>query len=480
MKKIFFLLFLFSAFHVYGQTEDLGKRTTIVFITSEVVAAENFKQEAFLTWAREVQNAMGELMKIEKGNHVLKILARWKKDRKCTYDISACPGNNTLIERAHTMLKSVESPVAEISSFELMLSFKFNGGCNAPEIFSPVHLTNVEKLKQELNSPSLAQNKETIRNWAQNEVIPVLAHFTKKVDEQFAGVRETGNILEKKSFLGGQTAKVTDKNALYWRGVMEMNKGNLIISLSKVFMHVANGEFDLARRYITMLSRFADKESLATHYLLDLNRYLDIFFSRHDSLVSAGIALHDAGKYNEAIKKYNAILSDYPNSARAQYELYFSNNANKHGLVANGKRTTELWNKHKGLVYAADPLYPVGGGANNAKDGFILFRHLQVKDLFKDSKKLKDDLVRYADIALDLEAYAFAGHLYWYLATVFPTDKYKEHSFLIYYLYSMQKLGVTSILDLFKDDFKKELQGLDAEREAIMKNDPIYKSFKEE
>jgi tetratricopeptide (TPR) repeat protein len=480
MKKISFLLFFFSAIQVCAQEEDLAKRTTIVFITSEVIAAENFKQEAFLSWARTVQNSMGELMKTEKGNHVVRILARWKKDRKCTYDVSICPVNNTLAERVQAALNSLESPIAEISTFELMFSFKFNQGCNAPEVFTPTHLTSVEKLKQELNAPSLAQNKETIRNWAQNEVIPILSHFTKKVDAQFAGVRETGNILEKKSYLGGQAANVTDKNALYWRGVMEMNKGNLIISLSKVFMHVANGEFDLARRYLSMLSRFADKESLATHYLLDLNRYFDIFFARHDSLVRTGIALHDAGKYEEAIKKYNAVLSDYPHSAWAQYELYFSTNASKHGLVANGKKTTELWNKHKALVYGADPLYPVGGGANNAKDGFILFRHMQVKDLFKDSKKLKDDLTRYADIALDVEAYAFAGHLFWYLATVFPTDKYKEHSFLIYYLYSLQKLGITSIQDLFKDDFKKELQGLDGEREAIMKSDPIYKSFKEE
>ena len=42
-------------------------------------------------------------------------------------------------------------------------------------------------------------------------------------------------------------------------------------------MLVVNDEFDLARRYLGML--FRCRQSLASHYLLDLNRYLDIFIN---------------------------------------------------------------------------------------------------------------------------------------------------------------------------------------------------------
>lgn len=477
MKRLLLLLLLFAT-RLSAQDDDIGKRTVIVFLSSEIIAGKNFNDDAFVAWAKAVQQAMAGLMKTEKSNSVVKIIARWTRDRKCTYDVGVCPANDALAEQTKAAIKSIDSPVAEFTSFEIMLSFKFNEGCNAPETFSPEILSSSEKLKLALSSQTLLQRKETIRNWALNEAIPVLSYFTKNVQSTFPGVQYTGNVLEKKLFLNKQTNTVTDKNALYWRGLMEMNKGNLIIPLSKVFMLVVNDEFDLARRYLGMLFRFADKESLASHYLLDLNRYLDIFYQQHDSLMQEGIKFHDTGKYDDAIKVYNGILADYPNSAWARYELYFSNTY-KNSAAKREEAANDLWNKSKDAIYAADPLYPMGGGASKAKDGYMLFRHLQIKDLFNDSKKLKADLIAYADIALDLGCYAFAGHLYWYLYGVFPEEKYKGHNFLIYYLYSLQKLGVTEVQSFFKDDFKNEIAGIDKEREDAMKNDPLYKSFKE-
>lgn len=477
MKKLLILL-LFASTRLAAQDDEMGKRTVVVFITSEVIAGENFNNDKFITWLKDIQQAMGGLMKTEKSNSVVKIIARWTRDRKCTYDVSVCPVNNVLAEQTMNVLKPIDSPVANFTSFELLITFKFNEGCNAPETFFPEIQTAPEKLKQTLTSQSLVQRKETIQNWALNDVVPVLAHFTRSVDEKFPGVRATGDILDKKTFLNNQVYTVTEKNPLYWRGVMEMNKGNLIIPLSKVFMHVVNGEFDLARRYLSILFRFADKESLASHYLLDLNRYLDLFYQRHDSMMHEGIKLHDEGKYDEAIKIYNEVLAAYPHSAWARYELYFSNTYK----ISNGKKeetATAEWDKSKDAVYTDDPLYPMGGGAKNARDGYMLFRHLQVKELFKDSKKLKEDLITYADIALDLGAYSIAGHLYWYLQTVFPDEKHNGHDFLIYYLYSLQKLGVPQVQTYFTENYSKEINSLDKEQDDLMKNDPIYKSFKE-
>lgn len=477
MKKILPFLLLFSI-RLVAQEPDMAKRTVIVFLSSEVIAGENFNKDALVNWVKEVQNAMASLMKTEKSNSVVKIIASWTKDRKCKYQVSVCPENNSLIEQVSNALQPINSPVADFTSFDLQLSFKFNEGCNSPEIFSPEINSAAEKMKKNLSSQTLLQRKETIRNWALQEVIPVLSHFTKNVDAQFAGVQATGKILEQKNFLNQQAAAITEKNPLYWRGVMEMNKGNLIIPLSKVLMHVANDEFDLARRYLGMLFRFADKESLASHYLLDLNRNLDLFYQCHDSLIREGIRLHDDGKYADAIKQYNSILAVYPNSAWARYELYFSSTYLEKGNKAK-EQSAEVWNKHQTAVYAADPLYPMGGGAGNARDAFLLFRHLQIKELFRESSKLKEDLFTYADIALDLSAYSFAAHLYWYLMIVFPEEKFKGQSLLVWYLYSLQKLGVTEPQQFFKEDYRAVLSGLDKTREEAMKNDPLYKSFKE-
>lgn len=477
MKKWIPVLLLFGL-PAIAQEPDMSKRTVIVFLSSEMIAEKNFPKDGLVNWIKELQQQMAGLMQTEKSNAVVKMIASWSPNRKCVYAISTCPAQPALAEKVQEALKTVNSPVADFAPFELQLSFKFNEGCNAPDTYRPELYPAAEIMRMALDTQSLAQRKETIRNWALKEVIPVLSYFTKTVDDRFPGVQWTGKSLEGKYFLNRQVPKITDQSALYWRGLMEMNKGNLIIAVSKVFMHVANEEFDLARRYLDMLYRFADKEALATHYLLDLNKNLDLFYQCHDSLVRAGIKKHDAGEYTAAIRQYDQVLSVYPQSAWAQYEKYFSGTYVEK-LKNNPDKMTAYWNKHKSLVYGADPLYPMAGGAGNAKDGYILFRHLQVKELFKDRKKLKEDLIQYAAIAVDCESYAFAAHLYWYLMTVFPEEKYKGHSLLVWYLYSLEKMGVTEPQTFFKEDFKKELAGLDKEREDIMKNDPVYKSFKE-
>lgn len=480
MRKCISLFVLFICLGSSAQDTDLGKRTTLVFVTSEIIANDNFEKDEFLNWAKAVQQAVGTIMKSDKSNSILKIIANWELKGKCSYEISVCPENTGLAEKVNVALKNIESPVTKITSFQLLFTFKFNDGCKITEKFSPDILTAGEKMMLILSKQSLRQRKETLRNWALQEVIPVLTHYTSSVNSQFAGVIKTGEILEKKSFLNNQTNAVTDKNPLYWRGVMEMSKGNLIIPVSKIFMHIANEEFDLARRYIGMVYRFADKESLASHYLLDLNNYMDIFYRCHDSLVKKGIALHDARKYEKAIEQYNTVLAEYPNSAWALYELYFSTKAKSEGLIKNADKITALWNEHKAGVYAADPLYPMGGGANNAKDGYVLFRHMRIKELFADNKKLKEDMIEYGEIALDLECYAFAAQLFWNLLSVFPEEKHKGHSFLVYCLYSLQKLGVTEVQAFFKENYKSEFSAIDAERLEVMKNDPMYKSFKEQ
>jgi hypothetical protein len=43
----------------------------------------------------------------------------------------------------------------------------------------------------------------------------------------------------------------------------------------------------------------------------------------------------------------------------------------------------------------------------------------------------------------------------------------------------LQKLGVTEPQKFFKEDYTAVLSGLDKTREEAMKNDPLYKSFKE-
>ena len=59
-------------------------------------------------------------------------------------------------------------------------------------------------------------------------------------------------------------------------------------------------------------------------------------------------------------------------------------------------------------------------------------------------------------------------------------EKYKGHSFLAWYLYALQKIGITEPQSYFKDKYNTDFASMDLEREKEMKNDPMFKSFKEQ
>src|SRR6185369_2442239 len=61
------------------------------------------------------------------------------------------------------------------------------------------------------------------------------------------------------------------------------------------------------------------------------------------TLIQEGIALHDAKKYTEAIKKYKQVLQENPDCTTALYELsmtYFTNSDYQNALETAYKGTT--------------------------------------------------------------------------------------------------------------------------------------------
>jgi hypothetical protein len=72
---------------------------------------------------------------------------------------------------------------------------------------------------------------------------------------------------------------------------------------------------------------------------------------------------------------------------------------------------------------------------------------------------------QYADLALKLEAYGYAAHLYWFSVGLKATDLTVEQK-LTRYLYCLEKLGVTDLKKNFKDDFSAAFARLDRELAA--------------
>ncbi|MDR3634700.1 MAG: hypothetical protein P4L84_12925, partial [Isosphaeraceae bacterium] len=91
-----------------------------------------------------------------------------------------------------------------------------------------------------------------------------------------------------------------------------------------------------------------------------------------------------------------------------------------------------------------------------------------------------EDLVRYADIALDLDQHAFAAHVYWDAVTSIDPKFYPKRNLVEHFLYCIERLGVTGLKENFKGDHAAEFAKIAAERKKLMEESPLYQKMKKE
>jgi len=248
------------------------------------------------------------------------------------------------------------------------------------------------------------------------------------------------------------------------------------VSATKIFLLVAQGELDLAGRYLQVVQRVSDPNTIPAIYLSELSWRLGVFTQGVNDEVQQGIRMHDKGDYQAAIQTYRGVLQDYPGSAWARYELFFSGEAL--ALKEKKVKSTEKrwgWDSAKSVIYLHDPLYPLDVLASTGKEAYLLFRRAEIKELFGEKSDPMDDLFRYAQISMDLGVYDFAAQVLWLSVTY---DKKRHEEALVGFLYCLERLGVKDIKENFKGDFKAEFEKLENSKAAEMKNSATYKAFK--
>lgn len=331
-----------------------------------------------------------------------------------------------------------------------------------------------DKSLETYKNANLKTKFELNKAYAANEVLPVLASFQTTVDDRFPGVKNFGNLIAQTRFGSPQDIeRMTSKNPDYWRATMEMELQNELIPTTKIFILVSQGEFDYALRYLEIASIISKKETYADAYLRNLEERLRMFDGMLASKIQAGIAEHDKGNFEKAISIYKAILEDYPNSAWANFELFYSQFELNDKTGKKNLNSFENWEKAKGDIFRHNPLYNVQMSAKDGYEAYLIYRRNSIGSLFKDPKKRIEDIYKYADIAMDLKAYDFAAQLFWYAASYS-----KEETSLYKYFYCLEKLGITDLKHNFKIDFDKEFKKIDTEKEKEMSKNEIYKSYK--
>ena len=398
MKKTLTIIFLsFCSLLTLGQS---NVELQIQLLTPDLIGEVTLDKDPFFDWVKKVKNEVESHLKDEKGNKEILVLISLHNDKDATIDIGARPKlDKGSLQSLSDEISKHKSPRTKITDYSFAIIAKVNDGCDNEIDFSPTVTFPVDREFEEYKKLDLAGKKTQLQDWIQKEVIPIVVHYETTVDPKFGGVIEVGKILEQGKYLDTDVEKLTENNPDYWRGTMEMSSGNQLIPFTKMCMYLANGEFDKAKRLLFVINTFSEESTLPSMYYEVISTKLNLLTEELSNTINEGIALHDKGKYNEAVSHYEKLLKTFPYSAWLNYELYFSKTASMKDMG----ETDREWSKSKEIIYSCDPMYHMNARAKSGEEGYLLFKRQEINMLFQMKDNLKTDFVKYADIALDLE-----------------------------------------------------------------------------
>mgnify|MGYP001500499620 CR=1 FL=1 len=448
----------------------------IQLLTHDLIGEATIDNEIFIEWLKKINKEIEEHLKQEAGDKEVLVMITLFKERNAEITIHSRPElNNKSADILLSKLLKIKSPRTKNAKYSLAVIAKINKGSNQQIDFTPKIVHPFDREMIIFEKLSLSDKSNELEKWTENEIIPLLAFYEINVDPQFEGVLSIGKILEKKKYINEDVEKITDMNSDYWRAIMEMAKGNQLILFTKMCLHIVNREFDKAIRLLFIIHLFSDEETLPAILYEEMSLKLFILNEELNKSIKEGIKLHDEGKYDKAIAHYEYLLKIFPKSAWLNYELYYSKTASMKSIEEKERE----WEKSKKIIYSCDPLYSMNVIAKTGKEGYLLFIRQEILTLFKSKNVTKKEIIKYADIAFDLENYGFAAQLYWIILSYFSEVDYGKRNILAYYLYCLDKLGDKKTIKNFKGDFKTEFQIIEKERKKLMEESTIYNAFKE-
>ncbi len=470
MIRLFIFLACIPAYFSFSQSTV---EVQLQLLTPDVIGQPTIEVDSLSVWIGKVKSEIEAHFSDEKGGKQVLVVASIHRDKNPTMEVCSRPKiDNTVGDALLERIARIPAPRTRITDYSFIFIANINGGCEEDIEFTPALLYPEQRDLTAFKELSLIEKKATLQSWIQTDVIPLLVHYYIIVDAQFDGVLQFGKMVEKGEYLSKDVEQLTDLNPNYWRAIMEMEIANQLVPFTKVCLYIAKGEFDKAKRMIVLVDFFSDNSTLPAALHNAVSSRLEMLDRELENSINKGIAMHDKGKYNDAVNHYQKLLVDFPNSAWLNYERYFSGTAEMH------IDSTEVeWNKWKGIIFRCDPMYHMNVRAKTGKEAYLLFRRQKINTLFQNADNTKQDLLEYADIAFDLENYAFAGQLYWFIFTGLQEKDYDNRNILAHFLYCIDKLGSGEYLVNFNGDFPAEFEKIEAERLKLMEKDGIYKSF---
>jgi len=442
--------------------------SSLTFIAHTETIYVNIDNEPLAAWVKPIFEVMDTRFNGETKPRTIVVEVTLHPDRPADVAVAGRPAladaEAKLVLAAADRAKSPRTRVVD-GTFRIVT--RINRG--TPDDSGPLvpPLVTLGNRKLALFKPAnTAAKLALLQKWARVEALPLLAEFARRrTERKDEATRNFGKVLEAVKREGPiDVAALTDKNADYWRAMMEAPVGDPLVPAARIAMCVANGEIDHAKRIADAIGPFHTDDWGSSDLLRDLQWRLQLFDEEVTSRIRKGIALNDQGQFDEALKIYEAVLKDDPKSAWALHERFQT--IMTRGLKSKVPVDTlmEGWPATKKAILEADPLYGSMASAEGPDELYDLLLRKESEALFKDRDQFSRDVIRYADIALDLGQPGFAAMLYWNARTSLDPESFGNRNLIEDVLYCLEQLGNKDMKTKYRGDHTAHFKRIDGER----------------
>lgn len=475
MRLKFLFFFIITGLHSAILAQNTVELKVELF-TDDKVTVATLDTTYLNPWNQRVQESIKAFLSIEEGNHDVMILVTMPKGKPAFVEVSSRPQIKK--EMTDHLIRRIESlsrpPRSTLTEYAYLVEAKVGRGCQDPQLtFLPKIAMPEEKAQAQFEAADLKTKITLFQTWVLEDVIPVLSFYEDSTRSPHSGVNSVGHLLDSISLLEKSANQLTVNNPDYWKASMEMSSGDGLILLSKISMHIVKGEFDLAKRYLDIAQAFPEQNSMAISFYKQLNFRMEWLFDDIKAVINKGKILQQEGDFESAALHFEKALKTLPKSAILNYEKYYS----KSLLISDRspEEIMELWSACKNIVYECDPLYNMNVPAKNSKEVYLMSKRHEINLLFENQVNIQENILSYADIALDLEVFGFAAHLYWLILGNKP-DEFKDRDILAHYLYCLDKLGDNVNIKNFEEEFtRQKFTKIEKERLQAMESNETYK-----
>lgn len=447
----------------------------VEYFTDDMVTVATLDTTYLYPWNKRVKASIKAFLALEKGNHDVMILVTMPKGKPAFVEVSSRPQLKK--ETTDHLIRRIESlsrpPRSRLTEYAYLIEAKVGKGCEDPQLkFLPKLALPEEKVQAKFEAADLKGKSELFQEWIIEDVLPVLAYYEDTLQTRLKGVNAIGQMLKEKQFLEKSSRELTIENSNYWRATMEIESGNGLVILSKICIHIANGEYDLAKRYLNVAQAFPEQNSMALNFYKQFDFRMEWLFDDIREQIRIGKKFQIEGDFESAALHFEEQLKILPKSAVFNYEKYYSRSL----LISDREPEyiIQLWKDCKETVYACDPLFNMNVPARNSKDLYLMSKRHEINLLFDNQVSIKENILEYADIALDLEVYGFAAHMYWLIIGNKP-DEFPDRDILAHYLYCLEKLGDTENIRSFEEEYThQKFKKIERERKRAMETSSVY------